>query len=34
MFTLANCEGLMLMLTRSEVNEHIGSILRKQPDMQ
>ncbi|MBI1924988.1 CDP-alcohol phosphatidyltransferase family protein [Candidatus Poribacteria bacterium] len=33
MFTLANCEGLLLMLTRSEVNEHIGSILRKQPAM-
>ena len=33
-FTLANCEGLLLVLTRSEVNEHIGSFLRKQPSMQ
>lgn len=33
-FTLANCEGLLLMLIRSEVNEHVGSILRKHPLMQ
>ncbi len=30
-FTLGNLEGLTLMLTRSEVNEHIGSILRRPP---
>jgi hypothetical protein len=26
-FTLANLEGLAVMLTRSRVDEHIGSIL-------
>ena len=28
-FTLANLEGLLLQLTRSQVDEHIGSILRR-----
>ncbi len=30
-FTLANLEGLAVMLTRSQVDEHLGSILRKRP---
>ena len=30
-FTLANVEGLALMLTRDRVDEHIGSILRRRP---
>jgi phosphatidylglycerophosphate synthase len=30
-FTLGNLEGLIVMLTRSEVDEHIGSILKKRP---
>jgi YegS/Rv2252/BmrU family lipid kinase len=30
-FILANVEGLLVMLTRTEVDEHIGSILRRPP---
>lgn len=31
LFTLANLESLLVLLTRSRVDEHIGSILRRQP---